>query len=140
MKISRNYLLWTLLLIAGFSTTLFADVTSIKMEKDWGIKPVHARVTADGYMIEFRYKVIDPDKAVIMSDRKDFPSMLSMKSKARLAVPYFPTVGYVKSNRKFLHKDRNYSALFSNENRHLLRGDQVKIQVKDQISEALTLQ
>ena len=110
------------------------------MVNDWGVEPVHARVTANGFMIEFRYKVLDPKKALILSDRKDFPYMISQKSRAKLSVPYFPTVGYVKSNRGFLHQGRNYSALFSNENQHMRRGDKVKIQVRDQISRAITLQ
>ena len=108
--------------------------------QEWGIEPIHARVTANGYMIEFRYKVVDPEKATILSDRKRFPYMLSMKSRAKLSVPYFPTVGFIKSNRKFLHPGKNYTAMFSNEGTHMLRGDQVRIQVRDQVSQVLTLQ
>jgi len=91
-------------------------------------------------MIEFRYKVVDPEKATILSDRKRFPYMLSMKSRAKLSVPYFPTVGFIKSNRKFLHPGKNYTAMFSNEGTHMLRGDHVRIQVRDQVSRVLTLQ
>ena len=108
--------------------------------QEWGIEPIHARVTANGFMIEFRYKVVDPEKATILSDRKRFPYMLSMKSRAKLSVPYFPTVGFIKSNRKFLHPGKNYTAMFSNEGTHMLRGDQVRIQVRDQVSQVLTLQ
>lgn len=129
-----------LFLIGSVFSSLHADLKTIDMKQAWGVEPIHARVTANGYMIEFRYKVLDPEKALILSDRKDFPYMVSLKSRAKLSVPYFPTVGYVKSNRGFLHKGRNYSAIFSNENRHMLRGDQVKIQVKEQISTPITLQ
>lgn len=139
----RNKLLKLTLLFFVVSVNfspLRADLKTVDMGKDWGVEPVHARVTANGYMIEFRYKIVDPEKALILSDRKDFPYMISLKSRAKLSVPYFPTVGYVKSNRSFLHKGRNYSALFSNENKHMKRGDKVKIQVKDQISGEITLQ
>jgi len=116
------------------------DLKTVEWERDWGVRPIHARVTANGYMIEFRYRVVDPEKAVILSDRKDFPYMLSQKSRARLSVPYFPTVGFIKSNRKFLKSDRNYTAMFSNEGIHLLRGDRVRIQVRDQLSPIMVLQ
>ncbi len=143
MKI-RTFSRWfTLLLIALLSGIAPAGASSdLKPVEwsDWGIEPIHARVTANGYMIEFRYKVVDPEKAVILSDRKQFPYMLSMKSRAKLSVPYFPTVGFIKSNRRFLHPGRNYSAMFSNEGTHLLRGDTVRIQVRDQLSQILTLQ
>jgi len=130
---------WLALLLGSLPAAASSDLKQASWE-DWGIEPIHARVTANGYMIEFRYKVVDPEKAVILSDRKQFPYMLSMKSRARLSVPYFPTVGFIKSNRRFLHAGRNYSAMFSNEGTHLLRGDQVRIQVRDQLSRVLTLQ
>ncbi len=129
-----------LFLVALSSWASPGDTRQIDWVRDWGVEPVHARVTARGYMIEFRYRVVDADKARILSDRKDFPSMLSLKSNARLSVPYFPTVGYIKSNRRYLQEGRNYIALFSNEGQHLLRGDQVRITVKDQISPILKLQ
>mgnify|MGYP006899602782 CR=1 FL=1 len=115
------------------------ELKEIDMEKDWGIQPVHLRISAAGYMMEFRYKVLDVEKALILSDRKYFPSLLSMKSRAKFSVPYGSTVGYLKSNRKFLKQDRNYITMFSNENRHMLPGDKVRIQVKDQMTAELTI-
>jgi hypothetical protein len=111
----------------------------INLKEDWGIEPVLLRVTADGYMIEFRYKVLDTEKALVLSDRKFYPHLNSVKSRARLSVVYGPTVGVLKSNRKFLKLGKNYNAMFSNEGRHLLPGDKVQIQVKDMITPELTL-
>ncbi len=116
------------------------DLKSIELLEDWGIEPVHLRVTANGYMIEFRYKVHNVEKALLLSDRKDFPYLLSMKSKAKLSVPYGPTVGFLKSTRRFLKKGKNYIAIFSNEGQHMLKGDRVRIQIKNQISSELVLQ
>lgn len=141
MKIHTWFLLTTLLLI--FAPVLHADAGALKtidLEHDWGIEPVLLRITAKGYMIEFRYKVLNPEKAMILSHKKVFPSMLSMKSKARLSVPYGSTVGYLKSNRKFLKQGKNYITMFSNENRHMLPGDKVRIQVGDQVSPPLTIE
>ena len=132
---------FALLLAASF--TVHASGHSprqIDWVEDWGVEPVHARVTAKGYMVEFRYRIVDAEKARILSDRKDFPFMLSMKSDAKLSVPYFPTVGFIKSNRRFQHEGRNYITMFSNEGVHLLRGDKVRIAVKDQVSPVIELQ
>ena len=127
--------------IVGICFSVSADeLKTINMQDDWGIQPVHARISAAGYMIEFRYKILDTEKALIMSDRKDFPYLQAMKSRAKLSVPFGPTVGFLKSNRKFIKKGKNYIAMFSNEGKHLNRGDKVKIQIKDQLSEAITLQ
>jgi hypothetical protein len=115
------------------------QLKQVNLVDDWGIEPVHLRISAAGFMIEFRYKVLDPEKALVLSDRKDFPTMISMKSKARLSVPFGSTVGYLKSNRKFLKKGKNYITMFSNENRHMLPGDQVRIQVRDQLTPPLVI-
>ncbi|MCP4078470.1 MAG: hypothetical protein GY744_20100 [Gammaproteobacteria bacterium] len=116
------------------------DLKPIDLQGDWGIEPVHLRVTANGFMIEFRYKVLDAEKALILSDRKEFPYLLSMKSRAKLSVPYGSTVGFLKSNRRFIKKGKNYIAMFSNEGQHMLKGDRVKIQIKNQVSSELVLQ
>ena len=118
------------------------EFETIDMQSDWGIEPVHARITARGYMVEFRYRVLDTEKALIMSSRKvsEFPYLLAEKSKARLSVPYGSTVGFLKSNRSFLKKGKNYTAMFSNQGKHLLPGDTVRIQLKGQVSAEISLQ
>lgn len=136
-KLMLFFVLSTIQLSAQASS--YQGMKEIDLQKDWGIQPVHLRITADGYMMEFRYKVLDVDKATILSHRKDFPFLLSMKSQAKFSVPYGSTVGYLKSNRKFLKKGKNYITMFSNINRHMLPGDKVRIQVKDQVSAELTI-
>jgi hypothetical protein len=116
------------------------ELVAIDLMDDWGIEPVHVRITAGGYMIEFRYKILDVEKALILSDRKEFPYLLSMKSRAKLSVPYGSTVGFLKSNRRFNKKGKNYIAMFSNEGQHMLKGDKVKVQIKNQVSTELVLQ
>lgn len=133
-----------LLIIMYFASISLAvsagDLKSIDMQEDWGIELVHMRLTAQGYMIEFRYKILDIDKALIMSDRKNFPYLQSLKSRAKLSVPYGPTVGFLKSNRRFIKKGKNYIAMFSNEGKHLNVGDKVKVQIKDQLSNELVVE
>lgn len=138
-QISRFFIVFALLVFMGVLQAEETNLKTIDLEKDWGIQPVFLRITGGGYMIEFRYKVVDTQKALVLSANKVFPTMLSMKSKARLAVPYSSTVGYMKSNRKFLKQDRNYIVFFANENRHMLPGDQVKILVGDEVTLPLTI-
>lgn len=133
------FMVFVMLFMMGFARADTATQKTIDLEKDWGIQPVFLRITAEGFMMELRYRVLDPEKATILSLSKDLPTMLSGKSKARFSVPYGSTVGYLKSNRKFLKKDRNYIIMFSNENRHMLPGDQVRIQIGDEISPFLTI-
>jgi len=139
VRLVRSLLL--ILVMSTIAITVNADeLRPINLQDDWGIEPVHLRVTAGGYMIEFRYKILDTEKALIMSDREHYPYLRAMKSQARLSVPFGTTVGFLKSNRKFLKQGKHYIAMFSNENQHLLPGDEVKIEVMDQLSPALVLE
>ena len=125
--------------MAGICLTAIGDeLKQIDLLEDWGIEPVHMRLTAAGYMIEFRYKIVDTERALILSDRKDFPCLQSLKSSFKLSVPFGATVGFLKSNRRFIKKGKNYIAMFSNEGKHLLQGDKVKIQIKYQRASELT--
>lgn len=135
----RWFFICTLMLFLSTVQAGESKLRTIDLEKDWGIEQVMLRILAGGYMIEFRYKVLDVDKATVLSSNKVFPRMLSMKSKAKLDVPYGSTVGYLKSNRKFLKLNRNYITMFANENRHMLPGDQVRIVVGDEVTPPLTI-
>jgi len=137
---SAKKMLLMIFLSGIFLSVSANEMTPIDMQQDWGIEPVHIRITAAGYMIEFRYKIMDTEKALILSDRKDFPHLQALKSRARLSVPYGPTVGFLKSNRRFIKKGKNYITMFSNEGKHLLPGDKVTIDIKGQVSPELTLQ
>ncbi len=118
------------------------DFQLIDFRNDWGIEPVFLRVTANGYMVEFRYRVIDTEKALVLAARKIelMPRLKAMKSNARLAVPFFRTVGFIKSNRRFLKEGKNYTTFFANQGEHLLRGDEARIQIPGQQSPILTLE
>jgi hypothetical protein len=145
MSYFTNHKPWLNVLLAlvfcGFGPAVSAvEFHEIDMLADWGIEPVHLRFTAAGYMIEFRYKVIDPEKATVLSHNKIYPRLKAMKSRARLVVPYFPTTGFAKSHRKFLKAGKNYVAIFSNENRHLLPGDEARVQIDDAQSAVMTVE
>ncbi len=143
VTLSQLIKMLVIIYLAGLCLSVSADeLQSIEMQDAWGIEPIHVRLTGAAYMIEFRYKILDAEKASMLSSRKrtDFPYMRALKGNVLLSVPYGPTVGYLKSNRKFHKLGKNYIALFSNEGQYLLRGDKVKIKIKDQLSQELTVE
>ena len=54
------------------------------MKRQWGVEVVFVRRTAGGYMLEFRYKVLDPDKAKPLFDRQTKPLLTHVESGARI--------------------------------------------------------
>jgi hypothetical protein len=89
-----------------------------ELEKRWGIRPLSIRQTADGNMLDFRYRVMDAEKASPLFHPTIKPLIIDENTGAVMAVPTVPKVGSMRSTRKPL-KDRNYFMLFANPQGHI---------------------
>ncbi len=94
--------------------------------KDWGIEVLGIRETAAGYMLDFRYRVIDPEKASVLLKKSTRPYLVDQRTGATLVVPNPPKVGPLKSvyNPK---KNRNYFIMFGNPGKFIKKGDKVTV-------------
>jgi hypothetical protein len=102
------------------------------LEREWGVKMLGLRLTAAGYGLDFRSKVLDPEKAAPLLDRSFHltPFVLVEKSGAKLGVPFTEKAGSLRSSvttTSQIKKGRNYSALFANPGHHVRSGDEVTI-------------
>jgi hypothetical protein len=53
------------------------------IEEQWGVRITQVGVTADGGLVDFRYIVLDPDKALAMlQDEKTLPTLVTEESGA----------------------------------------------------------
>ena len=57
------------------------------MKRQWGVEVLFVRQTSAGYMLEFRYKVIDPAKAAPLFERQTKPVLTHVNSGAKFIVP-----------------------------------------------------
>jgi len=97
-----------------------------------GIEVEGLRLSAAGYMLDFRYRVLDPVKAAPLLDRKIQPYLLDEASGARLAVPDSPKVGRLRTtSRNKVIPGRNYYILFANPGRYLQAGSKVTLVAGD---------
>ena len=83
------------------------------LEEKWGIQIQSIRLSAAGYMLDFRYRVIDPDKAEHLFDRSIKPYLIDERTGSRFAVPNPPKVGPLRTSNKPL-ADRIYFVFFAN--------------------------
>jgi hypothetical protein len=56
----------------------------------WGVKVEGIRLSAADYMLDFRYRVIDPEKAKPLLSRQVKPYLVDQESGAKLIVPAPP--------------------------------------------------
>lgn len=106
-----------------------------------GIKIVGLRRSAAGYMLDFRYRLLDPAKASSLLDRKIKPYLLDEATGAQLGVPDAPKVGQLRpTSRNNVIPGRNYYILFANPGRYLQAGSKVTLIAGDARIDHLTVE
>lgn len=66
----------------------------------WGIEIVGIRLAAQGHMVDFRYRVVDPAKAASLFARKTKPYLMDQESGKVLSVPRTAKVGPLRSSNQ----------------------------------------
>lgn len=94
----------------------------------WGISDIHVRYTASGEMLRFSYRVADANKAKLLNDKKNEPSMIVLKTGSRLGVPETEKVGKLRQTSD-PKNGREYWMVFTNVGKVVQPGDRVDIVV-----------
>ncbi|MDH4109074.1 MAG: hypothetical protein OEW35_12195 [Gammaproteobacteria bacterium] len=104
-----------------------------KLEEDWGVQVLGIRLGASEYMLDFRFRVVDADKALPLFDQRIKPYVIADKSSIKLPVPMAAKVGAFRpTNRgKNITADRNYYIVFGNPDRHVDAGETVTVVIGD---------
>lgn len=114
-------------------------LTYEELEKKWGVRPLSVRQTADGHMLDFRYRITDVEKASPLFSPTIKPLIIDEDTGAVMAVPNVPKVGSMRSTRKPL-KDRTYFMLFANPQKHIQPGHKVTVVIGDCRAEHLVVE
>jgi len=119
-----------------------AAADSKSIEYQWGIEVVAIRLSAAGQMLDFRYRVTDPDKAAPILDPKAKPHVIDQKSGAKLIVPKMAKIGSLRQTSRsgMPETDRVYFILFGNPGAAVRLGDKVTVVVGDFMVKDLTVQ
>lgn len=113
------------------------------MEEKWGIRIVGLRSTMAGMMVDFRYTVVDPNKAAPLLDINNKAIMVVEKNNAKLGVPNSVKIGALRqtTHAKKVKPGRDYFILFGNPgNKWVKVGDKVTVVIGDFKAEGLVLQ
>lgn len=109
-------------------------------DSPWGIEVLGIRSTAANYMLEFRYRVVDSEKAAYLMDRKLKPELLVEETGRKLHVPVSSKLGPIRQSPKFPATGRNYFMFFANPGRAVEAGDRVSIRIGDFSADRLTVE
>lgn len=99
------------------------------------------RLSASGYILDFRYRVVDPAKAAPLLDRKIRPYLLDVASGAQLGVPDTAKLGQLRTTgRNKVLTDQDYFILFANPGRFVKAGNKMTLVMGDLRIENLSVE
>lgn len=133
----------------GCSTTgtkeeasLVSEPTESTLNETWGIQIQGIRYSAAGYMLDFRYKVIDPEKAAYLLDRRYKPYLIDQKTGARFVVPAPAKVGPLRQtiDTGTPMAGRTYFVMFANPGQYIKPGNKVTVVIGEFKAENLTVE
>lgn len=104
----------------------------------WGIEILGIRQSAAGHMLDFRYRVVDSQKAAPLFVRQTKPYLIDQASGKVLAVPNMAKVGPLRSSDQ-PHAGRTYWMFFGNPG-VVKAGSKVSVVIGDFKVEDLTVQ
>ena len=90
-------------------------------------------------MLDFRFRVLEPDRAAPLLDRSAKPHLIVQATGARVIVPSPPKIGPLRTTQA-PQTGRSYSVIFANPGGYIKRGNQVTVVIGDFRAEDLTVE
>lgn len=123
----------------SYGTVNISTEKAKELADNWGVELLGMRLTAGNYMMDFRFHVIDAEKALPLFDHRIKPYVIADRSNIKLPVPMAAKVGAFRpTNRgKNITSGRNYYMIFGNPDRHVKQGETVTVVIGDFTIESL---
>jgi len=93
----------------------------------WGIDSLSVRWAESGEIVRFSYRVLDPQKAAPLNDKKLEPSLIDPQAGVSLVIPQVQNVGMLRQAPSTTQAGKAYWMAFSNVGRRVKRGDRVNV-------------
>ena len=116
------------------------DAVRRQAEVSLGIESIAIRQTSAGYMLDYRYRVVDPVLAADMLNRKIKPYLRHEATGKVLAVPVTAKVGPLRQSTLKPEAGRIYFMMFGNAGKLVQSGDQVTLIIGSHQIEHLTVE
>jgi hypothetical protein len=104
----------------------FAGRAGMYYKAVWGIDSLSVKTVESGEVIRFAWRVLDPEKAKTLNDKKAEPSLVDPKAGVQLVVPTMEQIGQLRQTAP-PEAGKSYWMAFSNKGRYVKRGDRVNV-------------
>ncbi len=92
----------------------------------WGVDSLSVKLAESGDLVRFTWRVLDPEKAQVLSNEKLTPALIDPHAGVSLVVPAVDQIGQLRQ-RAPPEAGKSYWMVFSNKGQRVKRGDRVSI-------------
>jgi hypothetical protein len=105
----------------------FSRRAQMYYEGVWGVDSLTEKWAESGEMVRFSWRVLDPEKARPLNDKKVQPSLEDPQAGISLVIPSLEKVGQLRQASQNIEAGKSYWMAFSNSGRRVKRGDRVNV-------------
>ena len=105
----------------------------------WGVEALSVKSAESGEIIRFSYRVLDPEKAKPLHDKKVDPVLIDAQAGVQLVVPSLEKVGQLRQSGTPA-AGKSYWMAFSNKGRLVKRGDHIDVVIGQFRAEGLVVE
>jgi hypothetical protein len=116
----------------------FSKRAELYYELVWGVDSLSLKWTESGEVIRFAYRVLDPNKAKVLNDKKSEPSLIDPAKGVKLVVPSLEKIGKLRQSST-PEAGKSYWMAFSNKGRLVKQGDRVDVLIGQFKAEGLVV-
>jgi hypothetical protein len=95
-------------------------------KRNWGVDIIGVKPVSSGFMLAFRYRIVDPEKAKVLHDRHSKAYLRDLATGTVLSVPAMENVGELRPGTAPA-ADRTYFMIFGNPGRLVKSGSRVTV-------------
>lgn len=105
----------------------------------WGVESLAVKSVESGEIIRFTYRVLDPEKAKALNDKKNEPSLIDPGAGVKLVVPSLEKVGKLRQSST-PQAGKVYWMAFSNKGGYVKPGHRVNVVIGQFRADGLVVQ
>jgi hypothetical protein len=106
----------------------FAGRAGVYYKVVWGVDSLSVKWTESGEMIRFSWRVLDPQLAAVLNDKKIEPALIDPQAGVSLVVPVMEKIGQLRQTQR-PEAGRSYWVAFSNKGGYVKRGHRVNVAI-----------
>lgn len=122
-----------------YQPSRFSRRANLYYSQIWGVDSLAVKTVESGEMVRFTYRVIDPNKAKALNDKKAEPALIDPRAGVSLVVPTVDKVGKLRQTSD-PEAGRVYWMAFSNKGRPVRPGHRVNVVIGNFRADGLVVQ